>query len=169
VIARANKVSYTVPPTRIPSFAVTVKPIVVTDSACITVTIQTTIARTDWAQEDVVIALKEAVSKSFQVPIKNVFVNYTHDSCRASVIFNPAGNNINRRKTLSMESLIIPSFITSAQTPPNPSATLLDVIATQMQFSIKIPIPGIHLDYLTLLILFFLILLFQPPRSVSSC
>jgi hypothetical protein len=138
----SKRVSYSEIPTPLPSFLVTKPPTVATDSACITVSMETTISQADWTKEDVIVAMKEAVSESFQVPVNTVFVNYTDESCRSSVVFNPDGDSINRRRTLSMKSLFLPSFMNSALNLQSPFTALANDVSRRLQFSILIPIPG---------------------------
>jgi hypothetical protein len=140
-VVAAKKVYYG-DPTPFPSFLATMPPTVATDLACITVTIETTIAKTNWDKEDVVRAMKEAVSVSFEVPINTVSVNYTDDSCQASVTFNPFGESIVSRRTLSMNLPDIPSFTNSALSRISPFYALVNDMSKQMKFSILIQIPG---------------------------
>jgi hypothetical protein len=115
-----KRITYSGSPTALPPF---VAPPPILNSACITVTIDTTVSEVEWIRDDVVFAMKQAVAKSFRVPVTNVFIDYNYDSCRASLEFNPSGAAVNRR-TLSMESLFIPSFMNLALTTSSSSGEM---------------------------------------------
>jgi hypothetical protein len=141
----AQKTRYAGDPTPFPSFIATVPPTAATDLACITVTIETTVEQNNWDTEDVEGAIEEAVSVSFNVPMNAVFVNYTDDSCQTTVDqndFNQLGKSNDSRRTLSMNSLEIPSYMNSALSRISPFHALANDVSKQMKFSILIQIPG---------------------------
>jgi hypothetical protein len=130
----------------------TVQPTVPMGSVCITVSIATAITQGEWVTPDAITATKEALAISMGVPIDSIHVNYADKLCQASLILSPDQKPIKNRRTLTRESILIPSIVAFQQNSSIASVydtkmSLVHVAADtktqlQVQFSVDIRLLG---------------------------
>jgi hypothetical protein len=145
----------TLNPIPVPSFFPTERPTFTQGTVCITVSILTIVAQDDWLRADSVLAMKQAIASSMDVPVSAIEVNYADQMCESAPTSSPTPNPTRIRKTLALESKSVPfsapytsnlSFSPSFDTKMamvHLAADQQNALSKQLQFSVVLQLTGL--------------------------